>query len=658
MIVESPNKIRSISKYLGSDYIVRASIGHFRDLPKKELGVDVENQFKPKYVITNKAVLKQLKEYAERAYEIYLATDPDREGEAIAWHLQQVLKSFKKPFYRVYFYEITEKGIKEGISNPTVIDTNLVEAQQARRVLDRLVGYNISPAVQKSFSSRSETKISAGRVQSAALRLICERQEEIDAHQAKEYWRILGEFQKDNITFSAELQEVEISSEKEVKLLIENLQGKNYHAASFEIEEKVQKPQPPFTTSTLQQEAAEKLGLAAEDTMKIAQKLFEGGYITYHRTDSTRINETFQQETLQYIYSRFGKEFVPINPQNYTTKETVQEAHEAIRPTELHQDSINLPNQEKALYRLIAYRYIASQMANAVYDAYQLLLQEENEEYTFKHSHRVLKFPGFLTLYGSSTEEDNGDTVFPEFQEGDRVELLQLEPLQCFTKPPSAYTEKSLIQMLEKKGIGRPSTYAGILSGIKKRGYVVVEGRSYSPTELGKDLNHELVKHFPDILEISFTSRMEQQLDDIAKGKLNYLQVINDFYHPFSKALAKAKINISTPGVKGKDIKVATCCKCKTGAVVLKEIKKSRFYGCTNYPECDFTLPEKYRNRVLTPQMIKQLLQDRKTSVLTFKKKDLSGEYKGIIYLTSEHKLDFEFAEAGMLKRIITAILS
>ncbi len=658
VIVESPAKAKTVGRFLGKGYTVRASVGHVRDLLRSKLSVDVENDFEPRYRVPNEKrdVVKELKKLAGKAEEIYLATDPDREGEAIAWHLIEAADIEEKRSNRVVFHEITEDAVEHAFANPRTIDMDLVDAQQARRILDRLVGYGISPILWKKVRSR----LSAGRVQSVALRLIVEREREIDAFEPDEYWSIEADFipEGGEVPYRAKLskinsEDLELGSESEVEVILDDMRKAAYRVDSIKHGTRRRNSSAPFITSTMQQDASRKLGFSARKTMAIAQQLYEGveldgegtsGLITYMRTDSTNISDVAMNEVREYIQKRYGEGFLPETPPKYKTRtQSAQEAHEAIRPTSvLRQPKAikkYLSRDQFRLYQLIWQRFVASQMSPAVYKtlSVEILSEDGENEYLLRASGSQLQFPGFLIIYEEGKDEDK---IEEEEEDSDRIpiddikenqtqNLKELLPDQHFTQPPPRFTEASLVQVLEENGIGRPSTYAPIISTIQNRGYVVRDGKRLEPTETGILVNDLVVEFFPSIVDISFTSRLEDQLDEIASGDQEWVEVIREFYGPFSDRLEHAeeempekkaelqKVGRQCPkcghdliirwGRYGKFISCSNfpdcrytepylekigvdCPKCKDGDVVRRKTRKGRtFYGCSNYPDCDFT---------------------------------------------------------------------
>jgi len=654
VIVESPAKARTVGRFLGKGYTVRASVGHVRDLLRSELSVDVNNDFKPKYRIPNekRLVVKELKELAKKAEEIYLATDPDREGEAIAWHLLEAAGIDQKYSRRVVFHEITEAAIHEAFSHPREIDMNLVNAQQARRVLDRLVGYSISPILWEKVRSR----LSAGRVQSVALRLIVEREREIQAFVPQEYWTIGAEFKPEGLdaSFIAHLskidqQDPQLPSEDVVNNVLLDMEQAEYLISRIKRSERRRKPEPPFITSTLQQEASRKLGYTAKRTMALAQQLYEGldvgeggstGLITYMRTDSTNVAEIAQAEARQFVLQTYGSNYLPETPPQYKTKaKGAQEAHEAIRPTSVMRTPEKvkefLSRDQFRLYQLIWQRFVASQMENAVYDTISVeVTGKSNEhEYLLRASGSTLKFAGYLVVYEEARDEDQKPEeeenvrIPMGVEENQRQELVRLMPEQHFTQPPPRYTEASLVRVLEEYGIGRPSTYAPILSTIQERGYVIRDAKRLIPTETGMLVNDLLVAHFPEIVDTGFTANMEEDLDEVAEGSRRWVDVIREFYSTFSPMVERAQAEMPASKTElekvgracpecGKDLvirwgrygkfiscsgfpecryteawleKIGVTCPQDGGDLVLRKSRKGRiFYACSNYPNCDF----------------------------------------------------------------------
>jgi len=617
VIVESPAKAKTVGRYLGKGYTVRASVGHVRDLLKSQLSVDVENNFAPKYRVPNekKEVVKELKKLAQKAEEVYLATDPDREGESISWHLLESAEIEPERAKRVVFHEITEPAIKEAFNHPRQINMDLVDAQQARRILDRLVGYSISPLLWEKVRGR----LSAGRVQSVALRLIVEREREIEEFVPVEYWSIHGEFKPEGIksNFIAKLakideQDPELPNEETVKPILVDMESAAYSITKVKRGERRRKPSAPFTTSTLQQEASRKLGYTARRTMALAQGLYEGqdvgnggttGLITYMRTDSTNVSPLAQKEAREYVSGKYGADFLPPEPPQYTKRSAnAQEAHEAVRPTSV----MRTPEQVKEylepamfkLYRLIWQRFVASQMEAAVYDTLQVeVTGKSNEhEYLLRASGSAVKFIGFLVVYEEAknedvkSEEDDENVKIPAgIEEGQKQELIRLIPEQHFTQPPPRYSEASLVQALEDDGIGRPSTYAPTISTIQARGYVVREDKRLIPTEIGMQVNDLMVQYFSDIVDYNFTARMEEDLDMISNGQAEWTEVIHEFYHPFAEDLKKAQAEM--PVTKSEPEKIGRICPEDGGELVIRYGRFGKFISCSNFPGCRYTEP-------------------------------------------------------------------
>ncbi len=616
VIVESPAKARTVGNFLGKDYIVKASVGHVRDLLRSQLSVDVENNFEPKYRVPNekRPIVKELKADAQKVEEIYLATDPDREGEAIAWHLMEAAELEDKRVKRVVFHEITKPAIAEAFANPREIDEHLVDAQQARRILDRLVGYNLTPLLWEKVRGR----LSAGRVQSVTLRLIVEREREIEAFVPVEYWTIDGDFKPDNhkTTFSARLvrvddQDPQLPTRGAIDGLLKDLEAAAYNVSKIKRGTRKRKPFAPFTTSTLQQQASRQLGFTAKRTMRIAQQLYEGidigeggatGLITYMRTDSTNISPLAIEEVRKYIKEVHGSEFLPETENKHQTKTVkAQEAHEAVRPTSV----LRVPESMKAyltpeqfkLYQLIWRRFVASQMEAAVYETLTIEVSGKGNAHTylFRASGSQLQFPGFLVLYEEARDEDssgdeNKELKIPEdLLEGQVLILVKLNPEQHFTQPPPRFTEASLVQTLEELGIGRPSTYAPIISTIQARGYVERDGKRLTPTETGFTVNDLLVEYFPDILGVHFTAHMEEDLDQIAGGERQWRQVIAEFYQSFEPQLKRAQAEM--PETKMEPEKIGKACPQCRHDLVIKWGRFGKFISCSDYPNCKYTEP-------------------------------------------------------------------
>jgi len=617
VIVESPAKAKTVGRFLGKGYTVKASVGHVRDLLKSQLSVDVENNFAPKYRVPNekKDVVKELKQLAKKSEEVYLATDPDREGESISWHLMEAAEIEPTLAKRVTFHEITEPAIHEAFSHPRPIDMDLVNAQQARRVLDRLVGYSISPILWEKVRSR----LSAGRVQSVALRLIVDRETEIENFIPVEYWTIHAEFKSDGVKsafitklFKIDDKEPELPNEESVKSVLVDMEAAAYSVTKVKRSERRRKPSAPFTTSTLQQEASRKLGFTAKRTMALAQGLYEGqdignggstGLITYMRTDSTNVSEIAQKEAQDFVKSKYGADFLPSEPPQYKTKTLgAQEAHEAIRPTSVMREPESVkPFLETAmfkLYNLIWQRFVASQMEAAVYDTLQVEVTGKTtvHEYLLRASGSAVKFPGFLVVYEEAknedvkTEEDEENVNIPaHIAEGQKQQLVHLIPEQHFTQPPPRYSEASLVQALEEDGIGRPSTYAPTISTIQQRGYVERIEKRLVPTEVGIQVNELMVKYFPEIVDLKFTARMEQDLDMIAAGEAEWTEVMYEFYRPFAEDVKKAQAEM--PVTKSGPEPIGRICPEDGGELVIRYGRFGKFISCSNFPKCRYTEP-------------------------------------------------------------------
>ena len=622
VIVESPAKAKTINKILGKEFTVKASVGHIKDLPTKELGVDVEANFQPHYVTIpgKEKIIRELKKASKDADKVFLAPDPDREGEAIAWHIASEISDKRSGtsngrIYRIIFNEITERAVREAVKNPQKIDMNKVDAQQARRILDRLVGYGLSPLLWRKV----RRGLSAGRVQSVAVRLIVDREREREAFKSEEYWSVNAEFEGSQPPkFRARLHKINqesdvdrflIPNEEAAHAIVEDLRNKEYVLDKIERKQRKRMPYPPFITSTLQQEAVRKLRLSAKKTMMIAQQLYEGvelgeegsvGLITYMRTDSHRVAPEAQEWARNFIEKAYGKDYAPEKPPVYKSKASAQEAHEAIRPTypDRRPQAIKqyLSKEQYALYNLIWNRFISSQMSPAQLEQTTLIINsfqagQPASSYEFRASGTVIRFEGFMALYTESkdeVEEENGLTL-PSLKEGETLRLLDLEPKQHFTQPPPRYTEATLVKALEEKGIGRPSTYATILSTVQERKYVHKEEGRFSPTELGVVVNDYLVERFSDLIDVGFTAKMEDELDRIEDGKMKWIKVVKDFYKPFNTDLAEA---IKTTGkVKPKDIPTETVCEKCGLPMVVRWGRHGRFLACTGFPKCKNTKP-------------------------------------------------------------------
>lgn len=605
IIVESPAKANTIKKFLGGSTKVIASMGHIRDLPKSKLGVDIENDFEPEYInIRGKGdLVKLLKREAKQADKVYLATDPDREGEAIAWHLATILKDEEKKITRVTFNEITKGAVQKAIKEPRDIDINLVDAQQARRVLDRIVGYKISPLLWKKV----RRGLSAGRVQSVAVKLIVEREEEIENFDPEEYWNIYVDL-KDKETkkeFQAKFygqngKKLEIHSKEEVDKILEEIEKEKYIVEEVKKGEKKRTPAPPFTTSTMQQEASRKLGFTLKRTMATAQGLYEGvkipdrgtvGLITYMRTDSTRISEEARAAAKTHIVSTYGENYY--ENRYYRAKKDAQDAHEGIRPTyaDLEPESIkdSLTKDQYKLYKLIYNRFMASQMAAAVYDTMSVTIN--NGDYNFKANGQLLKFKGFMTLYveGTDIQEKEEEGMLPDLKEKQELELSKINPKQSFTEPPPRYTEASLVKALEEKGIGRPSTYSPTITTILERRYIEKEQKQLIPTELGRVVNKLLTENFTDVINIEFTAKIENEFDEIAEGNEEWKKMLREFYGPFEKELIKVEKELEHVELQ-EEVSDIPCDKCGR-MMVYKYGRYGKFLACPGYPECKNAKP-------------------------------------------------------------------
>ena len=604
VIVESPTKAKTLTGFLGNDYSVKASMGHIRDLPKSGLGVDVDNEFTPEYVVPDKSkkVLNELKKSLKDSEIILLATDPDREGEAIAWHLKELLKPAKSSknkyeFGRVVFHELTRGAVEEAFSHPGDLNANLINAQQARRILDRLVGYKLSPLLWKKV----RYGLSAGRVQSVAVRLIVERERDRDAFIAVEYWTIEGEFENEKGgKVKASLAEkdgkrIEIRNEKEAKSIETDLRDDNFKVDSVKKSERQRKPYAPFRTSTLQQSASNVFGMTAKKTMYAAQKLFEQGYITYHRTDSLSLSPQFVNATRGFIEKKFGKEYLPEKGIFYkTTSKNAQEAHEAIRPTDLSRvpgQNKNLKGDELKVYSLIWMRSVESQMLPAIYDQTSLGIKS-GKGYLFKANGSIVKFDGWMTVskFLGIDEDPEAINELPEFTEGEVVKNNSLNPEQHFTQPPARYSDASLIKALEEMGIGRPSTYAPTITTIQARGYVRKEGKYFMPDDVAYVVNDLLVAHFPDVVDYKFTAEMEEDLDKIANGDMEWVPVIKEFYVPFEKELAEKEKVLQKAVVTNLGESDEKCPEC--GRILVYKLGKyGKFLSCSGYPDCEYARP-------------------------------------------------------------------
>jgi len=608
VIVESPAKAKSISKFLGSRYTVKASMGHLRDLPKSQLGVDLENDFEPKYIAIRGRgdLIKELRAAAKGADKVFLASDPDREGEAIAWHLSHLLGLNQEDKNRIEFHEITKQAIQSAIKHSRQIDQDRVDAQQARRVLDRLVGYQLSPLLWRKIKKG----LSAGRVQSVAVRLIDDREEEIRAFVSEEYWSLMANLESAGGKFQAKLmkksgKKISISSRTEMDAVLADLAGKEFQVSDVRTKEKKRMPAPPFTTSSLQQEAHRKLGFSPKRTMMLAQQLYEGldlgkegtvGLITYMRTDSVKIAEVAQDEAREWIQTNYGNDYYPPEPRQFANKGRAQEAHEAIRPTvPLRTPDLLkgiLSRDQLRLYRLIWERFMASQMSMAVMDT--LTVEVLVDEYLFRANASTVRFPGFLAIYEEGkddveTTEDEQNSLTLSVSSGEKLNLIKLQEKQHFTEPPPRYTEASLVRKMEEEGIGRPSTYAPTIETIQTRGYVVKEEKQLLLTELGDIVITLLKEYFPDILNLEFTANLEEKLDLIEEGKAPWKAVVEDYYTPFSVTLAEAEEKIGK--VKIEDQVSEEICENCGRNMVIKMGRYGKFLACPGFPECRNTKP-------------------------------------------------------------------
>ncbi len=602
VIVESPSKAKTIKKYLGTDYDVIASQGHIIDLPASRFAVDVDNDFKPEYIkMKGKAkIIKDIKDSAKGKEKVFLATDPDREGEAIAWHLRNELKIKDGDRCRIEFHEITESAVTAAVNKPRTIDMNTVNAQQARRILDRIVGYKISPLLWKKV----KRGLSAGRVQSVTLRIIMDRENEIRAFVPEEYWLLdvilekSGEPKKVYAKFYGDTKgKIELKTGDQVKAVVDEIKGKGYTVTDIKVTEKKKSPPPPFTTSSLQQDASRRLGFAVKKTMMVAQKLYEAGFITYMRTDSTRVSDDAIKMAKAYICKNYGEKYY-LN-RNYKTKEGAQDAHEAIRPTHLGSISVvenELGRDEARLYTLIFNRFVASRMEACVYDFTKVTLNVE--DYIFHATGSVIKFDGFMALYKESREDnkktdeedlDEESAELPKLEIGDKLKEDKLNFAQKFTEPPSRYSEATLVKVMEEKGIGRPSTYAPTISTLIDRFYVEKEGRMLKPTELGEVVNNIMVEHFKDIVDIAFTADMEGKLDGVADGTTEYVEMLKNFYTPFVENLEKVEGSIEH--VKLQDKETDIVCELCGRNMVIKRGRFGEFLACPGYPECKNAKP-------------------------------------------------------------------
>lgn len=605
VIVESPAKAKTIEKYLGKDFIVEASMGHIRDLPKSQLGVDIENNYNPKYItIRGKGeLLEKLRKAAKKSEKIYLATDPDREGEAISWHLSQILNIDKAEKCRIEFNEITKNAVKNAIKSPRIINSDLVDAQQARRVLDRLVGYEISPILWKKI----KWGLSAGRVQSVALKMICDRENEITVFIPKEYWSIECKLLKSNNkkAFTVRLvsknnKKIEIANEEESATIIRELEQGKFITNKIKKSQKNKNPLPPFTTSTLQQDAYKKLNFATKRTMSIAQQLYEGvdikghgtlGLITYMRTDSVRVSEEAQKSSREFISKSYGKEYVPDAPRIYKGKKNAQDAHEAIRPTyiDLTPEIVksSLKDEQYKLYTLIWNRFVASQMSSCILNT--ISVEVVNGDFQLRASGSNIKFDGFMKIYEYTTAEEEDSTNIPELSEGEILTKKSIDGNQHFTQPPAKYSEASLVKTLEEYGIGRPSTYAPIISTLLERKYIERDKKTLIPTELGIIVNNIISEYFKEIVDVEYTADMEDKLDNIEEGNDNWKRVVDEFFKPIKKSIEIAEKEIAKITIEDK-VSEEKCDKCGRN-MVIKHGRFGDFLACPGYPECKNTKP-------------------------------------------------------------------
>ncbi|WP_024614709.1 type I DNA topoisomerase [Clostridium sp. Ade.TY] len=602
VIVESPAKAKTIGKYLGKNYIVEASMGHIRDLPKSKLGVDIDDDFEPKYItIRGKGdLLKSLRKAAKKADKIYLATDPDREGEAISWHLANLLKIDDTEECRIVFNEITKGAVKSSIKNARKINQDLVDAQQARRILDRLVGYEISPILWKNV----KWGLSAGRVQSAALKLICEREEEIKSFKAEEYWTVDCLLKKGRKKFPIKLstyknKKIELKNEKDTNKVIEELNKDEFLVGSIKKGSKLKNPLAPFTTSTLQQEASKKLNFMTKKTMSVAQVLYEGvevkghgtvGLITYMRTDSVRISKEAQENAKNFILNNYGEEYLPKETRVYKGKKNIQDAHEAIRPTNIditpEVAKENLSPEQYKLYTLIWKRFVGSQMASCILNTNSIDIL--NGDYKFKATGSTINFDGFMKIYEYAINEED-DTSLPELEEGEMLSAASIEGKQHFTQPPARYTEASFVKLLEEKGIGRPSTYVPTISTLLSRDYVNREKKNLIPTELGFIVNNIICEYFKQIADVDFTASMEKNLDNIEEGQIRWKAVVKEFFEPLKKSLEKAEKEMAKVVIED-EVSDVPCDKCGR-MMVIKKGRYGKFLACPGYPECKNAKP-------------------------------------------------------------------
>ncbi|GAA0069402.1 type I DNA topoisomerase [Clostridium sardiniense] len=622
VIVESPAKAKTIGKYLGKNYIVEASMGHIRDLPKSKLGVDIDNDFEPKYItIRGKGdLLKTLRKAAKKADKVYLATDPDREGEAISWHLANLLNIEEGEECRIVFNEITKTAVKNSIKNARQINQNLVDAQQARRILDRLVGYEISPILWKNV----KWGLSAGRVQSAALKLICEREEEIKKFIPEEYWTVDCELKKGRKKFPIKLstyknKKIELKTEDETNKVINSIDKDNFVIKSIKKGSKLKNPMAPFTTSTLQQEASKKLNFMTKKTMSVAQGLYEGvevkghgtvGLITYMRTDSVRISQEAQESAKSFILNNYGESYLPKESRVYKGKKNIQDAHEAIRPTNIEITpevaKANLTNDQYKLYTLIWKRFVSSQMASCVLNTNSIDIL--NGDYKFKASGSTIQFDGFMKIYEYAISDED-DNSLPELEEGEVLNAASLEGKQHFTQPPARYTEASFVKLLEEKGIGRPSTYVPTISTLLSRDYVNREKKNLIPTELGFIVNNIICEYFKQIADVDFTASMERNLDHIEEGEIQWKSVVGEFFEPLKHSLEKAEKEMAKVVIED-EVSDVPCDKCGR-MMVIKKGRYGKFLACPGYPECKNAKPIVEEIKAPCPKCARKVLAKR-----------------------------------------------
>lgn len=661
VIVESPAKAKTIHKYLGSDYIIEASMGHIIDLPKSRMAVNTAENFEPEYItVRGRApILNRLKKLAEYSNEVLLAADPDREGEAISWHLARALSTRNSNIRRVEFNEITPTAVKEAIDHPREIDENLVNAQQARRILDRLVGYSLSPILWKKI----KRGLSAGRVQSVALKLVCDREKEIDDFVPVEYWTLDAKLQKAKQSFDASLHSVDgkkadLKTEEEVSQIVSELENAEFKVNSITVKERKRQPTAPYTTSRMQQDASNKLGFTSQKTMMVAQQLYEGielkdgnvtGLITYMRTDSSRINPAAMEQVRNFIQKEHGNEYLSKEAKQYKSGKSAQDAHEAIRPTDPSRTPESLQSilskDQYKLYSMIWQKFVSSQMSEEVSDHTSVDIAAGRTN--FRASGRVVKFPGFTKVFSTDDKKKKKEPTLPELSEGDVLKLSKLSPDQHFTQPPPRFSDASMVKVLEESGVGRPSTYAPTIQTLLKRYYVTRLQKALKPTDLGKLVNTMMVDHFPDMVNVDFTAKMEEDLDKVAQSDLDWVQMLRVFYDPFSDTVQHAVENIeemknaldeptdyvcekcgknmvkkigrngyflACPGFpdckNAKAIPLGPCPKCENGNVVQRATKRGRpFYGCSNYPDCEFSTWDRPVQDRLCPSCGKVLLE-------------------------------------------------